>query len=302
MHRILLHSTVFSFCILSTILCTQAYAKNTDTASVITNPQYVIAPYDIVEIVVSSAPYCSDVVLVGKSDDVSVASIGNVPLRGRTIEECTAYITDHLQIYLSSPTVHCVVHKLRDEVVVTGAVQKNKAVDFREGMTIRDALVQAGGIVTERYAGTITLTRKGEVFPITQENTLDAPLMPRDIIDVAEQPCAVVYLVGEVARPGRYVLSSDVTDVFGLVVKAGGFTDFADAAHVKILRTDETDTRCTITVNARRNIERARANDTDRTLCASDIVYVPTYLPFRLTNTTLIALCSTVLIVLVIVL
>jgi len=307
MHRLFRYSIISVLGILGALACTEhMYAADlslsTTTSSVITDPSYVIAPYDIVEIVVTSAPYCSDVVLIGKTGDISIASLGTIPLRGRTIEECTVDIADHLNIYLSSPIVHCVVHKIRNQVIVTGAIPKNRAVDFRQGMTIRDALIQVGGIVTERYAGTIILTRNGEVFPVTKENTLDATLMPRDIIDVAEQPCPVVYLVGEVAHPGRYVLSSDVSDVFGLVAKAGGFTDFADAAHVKILRVDETGNRRTITVNAKRNIERTRTNDPDRTLCTSDIVYVPTYLPFRVSTTAVIALCSTALIILVIVL
>lgn len=58
---------------------------------------------------------------------------------------------------------------------------------------------------------------------------------PRVTVTVKQINSRKVYITGEVARPGAYVLGGSTT-VLQLIAQSGGLTEFADREHISIIR------------------------------------------------------------------
>jgi protein involved in polysaccharide export with SLBB domain len=130
------------------------------------------------------------------------------------------------------------------EILVTGEVRAAGSYRISGLEHFRDAIYQAGGITSESWLDSAQLFRDmpdgtTKVFSISLRAALAGdPLNnilvePRDHIVVHRQPERVnpasVYVRGEVARPGRYPLSSDMR-VSDLIRSAGGLLRSANPA------------------------------------------------------------------------
>jgi polysaccharide export outer membrane protein len=86
-----------------------------------------------------------------------------------------------------------------------------------------------------------------------------------------------VYSVGAIRSPGPQDIPSDeVLTVSKAILRAGGFTDYADQRHVKITRKDAAAgaVNKTFTVNVKNILENGKS-DADLPLQAGDLIYVP---------------------------
>jgi polysaccharide export outer membrane protein len=96
-------------------------------------------------------------------------------------------------------------------------------------------------------------------------------------VDAMTKSRGRVYLVGAVRVPGPQEIPSDeVFTVSKAVLRAGGFTDYADKHDVKITRKGSTPQapEQTLTVNVGDILEKGRI-DSDLTLEAGDLIFIP---------------------------
>jgi protein involved in polysaccharide export with SLBB domain len=111
-------------------------------------------------------------------------------------------------------------------------------------------------------------------------------------VDLMSKSHGRVYLVGAVRLPGPVELPSDeVLTLSKAILRAGGFTDFADRRHVKVTRKDTTgkdttgkeamakdatgkDDKRTFTVDVGEIFDKGKI-ETDLTLEPGDLIYVP---------------------------
>jgi polysaccharide export outer membrane protein len=93
---------------------------------------------------------------------------------------------------------------------------------------------------------------------------------PAVSVQVAEVHSKVVYVTGEIQRPGAYLMMS-ATTVVQLVARAGGVTDFAKTKRVYILRPPKGQR---IPVNLKAALQ-GHHSDQDLTLSVGDTVVVP---------------------------
>jgi len=96
-------------------------------------------------------------------------------------------------------------------------------------------------------------------------------------VDLMTKSRGKVYLVGAVRMPGPQDIPSD--EVFSLskaVLRAGGFTDYADKRDVKVTRKGGTPGAAdqNFTVNVGEILEKGKI-DSDLTLQAGDLIYIP---------------------------
>ena len=135
------------------------------------------------------------------------------------------------------------------EILVTGEVRAAGRYRSSGQEHLRDAIYQAGGITPESWLESAQLFRAmpdgtTKVFSISLREALAGdPLNnilvePRDRILVHRQPERVnpanVYVRGEVARPGRYPLASDM-HIADLVRSAGGVLRSANPASADLV-------------------------------------------------------------------
>lgn len=87
----------------------------------------------------------------------------------------------------------------------------------------------------------------------------------------------IVYLVGAVQRPGPEDIPRDETLTVGkAILRAGGFTDYADEKHVRVTRSGEDGDsgKQVFTVDVAQIFEKGKTED-DRPLEPGDLIYVP---------------------------
>lgn len=158
-------------------------------------------------------------------------------------------------------------------VIVTGAVRSPGRIPFREGMTLRDALLQAGGLteaalLREAEIARLPANRAEGVMAETYRAALDStylvdrgpngawqgppglgapragspevPLMPYDNVLILRQPewelPRTVVLSGQVRFPGNYTLRHRGERLTDLLDRAGGLTSAAYPAGIGFFR------------------------------------------------------------------
>ena len=120
------------------------------------NPQaqavtaYRIGVDDEVKVSVWQNPGLDVSVPVRPDGKISVPLVGDIDAGGRTPEEVAADIQDKLKTYVRDPQVTVILTQLRSHeylsrVRVTGAVHQPVSVPYRQGMTVLDAVLAAGG-------------------------------------------------------------------------------------------------------------------------------------------------------------
>jgi len=134
-------------------------------------------------------------------------------------------------------------------IKVFGEVLKPGVFSFKEGNTVVDMLMRAGGVT--RYAGVehIRVINNGspELFDLkTYLDTGDASHMPTIMpgstlfIPIQEEEVKsglrTVYVMGEVFKPGAYEAPAG-TKFFDILANAGGPTRFAESRKIRIIRT-----------------------------------------------------------------
>jgi len=134
---------------------------------------------------------------------ISVPLVGDIDASGRTPEEVDADIQEKLKTYVRDPQVTVILTQLRSHeylsrVRVTGAVHQPVSVPYRQGMTVLDAVLAAGGTNQFAAADNTELYRKeGEgtrayavrLDRILQKGDLSTnyPVAPGDVITVPER-------------------------------------------------------------------------------------------------------------------
>jgi polysaccharide export outer membrane protein len=158
---------------------------------------------DQLQITVWHNPDLSVSVPVRPDGKITVPLIGDVVAGGKTPEEVAAEVKDKLQAYVRDPQVAVILTELRSHeylsrVRVTGAVRTPVSLPYRQGMTVLDAVLAAGGTTefaapdhTELYRkdGDTTKSYAVQLGNILQQGelTTNYPVQPGDVITVPQR-------------------------------------------------------------------------------------------------------------------
>lgn len=164
---------------------------------------YRIGVDDRLQITVWRNPELSLTVPVRPDGKISVPLIGDVQAGGNTPTQVAAIIKDKLSAYIREPNVAVILTELRSHeflsrVRVTGAVRTPRSMPHRPGMTVLDAVLEAGGINDFASPNRTKLYRKGktktDVFDIDLADILtkgklesNFELKPGDVVTVPER-------------------------------------------------------------------------------------------------------------------
>lgn len=164
---------------------------------------YHIGIDDIVQVAVWRNPELGITVPVRPDGKISVPLIGDVMAGGLTPAQVAADIQEKLGAYVRDPQVAVILTELRSHeylsrVRVTGAVRQPVSIPYRQGMTVLDAVLAAGGVNEFAAPDRSSLYRKSEGGTTDYAVRLDKiinhgdlstnfPVAPGDIITVPER-------------------------------------------------------------------------------------------------------------------
>ncbi|MGY1425049.1 XrtA/PEP-CTERM system exopolysaccharide export protein [Lysobacter sp. A289] len=164
---------------------------------------YLIGVDDIVQVTVWRNPELGITVPVRPDGKISVPLIGDVAAAGSAPEEVAKDIQQKLGAFVRDPQVAVILTDLRSHeylsrVRVTGAVQQPVSIPYRQGMTVLDAVLAAGGVTEFAAPARSDLHRKSDdgaqTYGVRLDLILDRgdlttnyPVAPGDVITVPER-------------------------------------------------------------------------------------------------------------------
>ncbi len=113
--------------------------------------EYKIGVDDRIQVSVWRNPELSVTVPVRPDGMISVPLIGDVLAGGRAPAQVAETIRQKLSAYIRDPSVAVILvdlrsHEFLTRVRVTGAVRNPRSMPYRQGMTVLDAVLEAGGV------------------------------------------------------------------------------------------------------------------------------------------------------------
>jgi polysaccharide biosynthesis/export protein len=108
-------------------------------------PSYVIGPDDVLTVSVWKEPDLTSTLPVRPDGSISLPLLNDVRAAGLTPMQLAAAITEKLRKYVGDPRVTVVVKEINSKkIYVTGEVQHTGALQLQPGMTVLQALADAG--------------------------------------------------------------------------------------------------------------------------------------------------------------
>jgi polysaccharide export outer membrane protein len=229
--------------------------------------------------------------------DTLGTTVGSVPLQD----------SDEIRVFSVSD------FRPRAYITISGAVKESGRIPYSEGMTLRQAIMLAGGLIegallTEAEIARIPESRANGVTALTVRVPMDssyvfargvdgrvaaapgiptraggAPevvLQPYDAVLIMQQPNwqlqQIVTLVGEVRYPGPYAIRNRGERLADVIARAGGLTDNGYAGGVVFIRKNRRLGRVGLNLPA---VLKNRRHSDNIELVDGDSIVIPRYEP-----------------------
>ena len=241
-----------------------------------------IASGDLLHITVFDVPEMTQEVRVGANGKADLALIGATKVAGLTAQEAAEAIARELRYrqLLLRPQVNVLVKEFATQgVSVVGEVQHPGIYQVLGSRSLLDVISMAGGL-TNVADTRITIKRRGaggQKIAVKLKNddaeaslSSNVQIYPGDLVMVPR--AGIVYVLGEVNRPGGFVMQdSGKITVLQALAQAGGASRGASLSKALLLRKNAQG--YTTTKLPADKIERGRNPDLE--LQANDIVFIP---------------------------
>jgi polysaccharide export outer membrane protein len=240
----------------------------------------VIGPGDEGEMKVYGIPELSTHFRVESSGDTFLPLIGKFHMAGLSAEAAQVQIDEKYESggFLRNPHVNIIIKEYTTQgISVLGEVNHPGIYSALNARRLYDLFLIAGGL-TPRAGKTVTITHSKEpdkpVAIILESglaaNQANVEIQPGDTINVAR--AGMVYVIGEVTRPGEFVMETTQTpSLLQILAAAAGPTRMADLSHTRVIRRTPKGVESK-DVDLKR-IMQAKAGDLE--VQAGDIVFVP---------------------------
>jgi len=178
-------------------------SDTTDTGPSVLVESYQIAVGDQLRIDVWKNQELSVTEPVRPDGKIAVPLVGDLHAAGKTPEQLTKDISDKLTSYIKNPNVTVILTNLAGQeflsrIRVTGSVAHNMSISYHQGMTVLDAVLEAGSVTLYADANDTKLYRRTETGAVTYDIRLkdilengdmrtNTMLMPGDVITVPER-------------------------------------------------------------------------------------------------------------------
>ncbi len=185
----------------------------------------------------------------GRIQIIRPKSKGGYRLSALPMKDAASHVLEKLDTILvySSRELH-----RPDSVLITGAIFSPGWMEYYEGMTVKDLILQAGGFRPNRSPGVVRVEHlkpetRGvdiKVLQITDNYDVDGSasyvLKPWDHVEIPVDPmfhrALLVTLAGGFKQPGRYALLQPGERIADLIKRTGGFHEDAFILGAKFYR------------------------------------------------------------------
>jgi len=176
---------------------------------------------------------------------------------------------------------------LPDSVEISGAVFNPGRFEYRGGMTVKDLIMQAGGLLPHHEAGRALVFRGTdrehavEQIPLTMSDSLsqledDFSLKPSDFVQIPIDPKwytkEIVSLEGLFVHPGKYALLYPGETITSVIERAGGFKSNAYVEGGRFYRSKDSVNR--IGIDIRHAVDRPRSKS-NIPMVGGDSIFIP---------------------------
>jgi polysaccharide biosynthesis/export protein len=208
----------------------------------------LIGPGDELDVTVYGAPDLSGHTRVNNDGNISIPMIGYAQVAGLTSDQAEQIVQNRLREsnVVNNPQVSIYVKEYNNSgISVVGEVVKPGYYSALGPHRLFDVLQAAGG-PTDKAANKVVISHRDQKDGTTLSISRDPVEMAASNVDlrpgdtVVVPKAGIVYALGEVTRPGGYVLNSTggIT-VLQIVAAAGGPTHMASPGKTRLLhRTD----------------------------------------------------------------
>lgn len=251
-----------------------------------------LRPGDLIAISVFEAPELATETRLDAAGAITMPEAGRVELAGSTADEAANALAARLRAnYLLEPKVQVTVREFAPEpVTVLGAVKYPGVYSARTYSDLASMLAAAGGLIdpegerilvtedpppsgaeraAKNQAGVAPLEFSAEALA-REPGAPAVPLRGGEVVRVV--PAASVYIGGDVAKPGAYVLPATGLSLVEALSLAGGVVRNASPAHTRIVHRDGTGRASVEWVNA---VPILNGRQPDPPLRPFDLVFVP---------------------------
>lgn len=240
-----------------------------------------ISPGDSVDVQVFDAPELSVRTRVGASGDIAIPLLNNFHIAGMTATQAARALEETFKDrqLLLNPRIIITVQQFGSGVTVIGEVHSPGIYPLIGQRRVIDVIAMAGGL-TDHAGHLIEITSPGNTPP-AKTITWDPGLRKTENADLILEPgqtllvskCGVVYIGGNVGKPGGYPICSSLhTTVSQAMSLAGGVLPSSKNNRSILVRTNVDGTKTTIELNIR---EILLAKAPDIPLQTDDILYIP---------------------------
>ena len=247
---------------------------------------YKIGAKDLLEISVFGLSDMNKTVRVSEDGKITLPLLGEVEVEGLTKTELEKKLSQLLEEkYLQNPQVTVFIKEYQSKrISVLGAVGKPGPYELLGRQTLLQLISEAGGL-TEDAGDDIIVIRQFQDSTNTSlkisiddlflkgDARLNIPLEPNDIVNIPAEKIVLIYVFGQVRKPGALeVKKSNIPTLLQAIAQAGGFSERASKGRVLIKRIDKDGKEHKIKVNVK-NIIKGKKKDIQ--LLENDVVYVP---------------------------
>ncbi len=258
---------------------------------------YVLGPEDQITVRIFAAGDIPDKpVQIDNNGSVTLPMIGQVHAAGLTVGQLQANLVTAYKKYFKDPQVTVQVSDFRSQPVsVAGNVVKPGVVQLGGNRNLMEVIGQAGGLQADA-GDSVLITRNLSEGPIPVAGAFTDPtgkysvahinirsimtgkdpeenilIKPHDVITVPR--ARLIYVLGNVGRPGGYVLTENETlSLTQAIALAGGWDKMAALGSARILRANGGGTRELIPANIKKIMENKAP---DLQMQPDDILYIP---------------------------
>ncbi|WP_025229384.1 SLBB domain-containing protein [Fimbriimonas ginsengisoli] len=205
--------------------------------------QYRLGPEDAISVSVLKHPEFSGDFLVPANGVIQFPVAGGLKVSGLSLAEVRKQLTEKLKARLLKPEVSVTLKMARvQRFYVLGDVKGPGIYDVKPGWGVAEALSAAGGLGADVQQKDVRVTIEkagtGEKIRVGLPQALSdgaAKVAPGDIVRFDAVQKLPVYVSGKVRNPGLYRLREDATGLLAAIAEAGGPTEDASIAKVRVV-------------------------------------------------------------------